>query len=196
MNKRKIKDEFLGDFILNYEEYSNEDYTSFKLLRKNIREKYDCLLEEKLIDDINIEISRVKNCKNVIESNINNYNLSVYSIVIALIIGFLSIVGNFVNQDDNMKNVVMLITIFAILFYILLTYRILKEIVIKHKKSVIYDLALQVLEDIEKELKQNKAKNNSACEEVAAATTDDDIDVKINTIAEDIKSIKRYIGIK
>ncbi|MBU5485975.1 hypothetical protein KQI86_16765 [Clostridium sp. MSJ-11] len=113
----------------------------------------------------------------------NNFALDIAIIGVFISIFFSYIIKPFEHLDLS------LILNISCAFFLIFIFRAIKnsdEILAEHLR--IY-MSLKILDELEKELS-----TNNVCEKIDV--TNENIDVKIDTLVEDVKSIKRYIGIK
>lgn len=153
------KDEYLNEFISIKKYYYNKRYNRFTKMYSDIKNKYNSVLNEKenkdrKVDFVKFEKYRLENNKFSIESNTNAFMISLFTLLITIIIAVF-VTLNIV--DDNIKLIILGSYIVLLLIYSC-------SIFIDNIKVRIYDLAIKVLDDIEKQNKEKK----SACDEVAA----------------------------
>ncbi|MBM7869238.1 hypothetical protein JOC70_000707 [Clostridium pascui] len=196
--KKTFKDNLFKEFILR--QYIHNDLfcesSKFNDFYKDIKDKY----KEKIKDE-KLSINSEKNRISIFIVDIESSGTACY---LALYIFFLTVVITFICSDlfkgileitykDNpLKGVIYYyLGGGAVLAYLcIIIYQSIK-INIYCKAIKIYNMALKILEELDEEDKED----NMAFDE-AATTRDNDINEKINIIDKDIKSIKKYIGIK
>ncbi|AKA70152.1 hypothetical protein [Clostridium scatologenes] len=194
---RKFKDEVLEDIFSEYGMSFNVKMKMFNLVYKDIEEKYvDLLRKSKL--NIYKEKSRLESRKCYIESNVNACNAALLVLGITMLLTYII---DFYKYDICMKTIATIIYVVIILFTMKYTTKDLK-------KSMIYGVAIRVLEGIEKDPKRFQLKINTSIdvgvdlEEVAATQSNevieklDIINETINKVDKKVEDLKKFHDIK
>lgn len=176
------KDQYLKEFMSIKQYFYNKKYETFQCKYGEIKQKYKETLKQKFEDDkkvefIKLEKYRIENLIASIETNTNSALAALFVLTVTIIITIFSGLKVF---DDIMK--VSTLIIYIILILILSIGNFKDNVEVR-----IYNLAIKVLEDIEKEFIEVEDKI------VATFYKQDSEDIK--QILNDVENIKKFYGI-
>jgi len=179
--KDKHPDEFLGEFMLkmNFKNnHYNKRHYDFEKMYSNIMDKYVLILSKKVNKDkknefIKFEKYRIINNKFSIESNTNVIMLTLFVLSVTIAITILAVLSTISIKG---KSILVIIYIGVTLVYCFKAFR-------ENVNVKIYDIAINVLNDIEKEI--NKAKIKKEADEKDNQNLTEQV-IKIKNLIDDL----------
>lgn len=161
-------------------EQDKNEHDDIIVLYKEIKNHYEKKIE---LNEININAERIR-----IERDLGKYSANYANIMMNLSIGLIS--GLFVLFFDKTDIfdafkltsvpaiiaepliILLKVVTFLIILYVILKSTNDKSVRINKNTSIIYNISLKVLDDIEKEINESQFRNSSSIDEVASTTED------------------------
>ncbi|WP_026881341.1 hypothetical protein [Clostridium akagii] len=165
-----------------------DNYAYYKDLYKGIYDTYGEKIKNEELD-VDVEIVRLKSKLGKFDTLTKNLNISLIFMGMSFFLNCLVLSysqGDYSNNQKSIFSIILGAT--GLLAIILAVHKGMKR-----NEGYILDLSLQVIEDIEKEMKEDKSKNDLVLNEVAATLDTED---KLDIVLQNTKQIKEFLGIK